>query len=119
MAEPDTYPHPEHGWTCFHCGETFYAPGLARIHFGAVPNAQPGCLMRVKRDGVEPGLLWRIRMLELERDELQVRLAARKVGDAADEADAVSRFHAMRGTDGMMLAGLKELRDEAARPVGN
>lgn len=32
-----TYTPPEHGWTCFHCGETFKTPGAARLHFGELP----------------------------------------------------------------------------------
>jgi len=34
---------PEHGWTCFHCGETFMKPGLARRHFGVHPDILPAC----------------------------------------------------------------------------
>jgi hypothetical protein len=34
----DCYPHPAHGWTCFHCGETFHAQGKARLHFGEKPH---------------------------------------------------------------------------------
>ena len=32
-----TYPMPEHGWTCFHCGDTFMTPGAARDHFDQTP----------------------------------------------------------------------------------
>ena len=34
-----TYTAPPHGWTCFHCGETFRTPGAARLHFGELPGA--------------------------------------------------------------------------------
>lgn len=34
----DTYPAPRHGWTCFHCGETFKTEEGARIHFGETPS---------------------------------------------------------------------------------
>lgn len=34
-----TYTAPEHGWTCFHCGETFKTPDAARLHFGQAPSA--------------------------------------------------------------------------------
>lgn len=43
----DTYPTPKHGWTCFHCGETF--PGnlagqrAAQLHFGASIHDEPKC----------------------------------------------------------------------------
>lgn len=39
----ETYPQPEHGWTCFHCGETFTDRHLARDHFGHYPSAYPAC----------------------------------------------------------------------------
>lgn len=44
----DTYTPPEHGWTCFHCGENF--PGTragekaAREHFSKTPLLPPECL---------------------------------------------------------------------------
>ena len=38
---------PEHGWTCFHCGEhfapTFAGQQAARHHFGDSPTEQPAC----------------------------------------------------------------------------
>jgi len=49
----DTYPTPEHGWTCFHCGEHF--PGnaggvyAARLHFGASIHDQPKCQISAYR----------------------------------------------------------------------
>jgi hypothetical protein len=59
----DTYPMPEHGWTCFHCGETFTTPGAAREHFGPTPNAEPGCVIKVQLGG-ERGLLNALRKAE-------------------------------------------------------
>jgi hypothetical protein len=45
--QPDgTYPAPKHGWTCFHCGETFKKPGAARDHFGPTPDWSPLCIER-------------------------------------------------------------------------
>lgn len=44
----DTYPMPEHGWLCFHCGEHF--PGTdkglrqAERHFSNAPSLPPECL---------------------------------------------------------------------------
>lgn len=38
---PETYPAPPHGWTCFHCGETFRTEGGAALHFGGRPGIQP------------------------------------------------------------------------------
>lgn len=43
----DTYETPPHGWTCFHCGETFKQERQARWHFGATATARPGCMLRV------------------------------------------------------------------------
>jgi hypothetical protein len=57
------YEKPEHGWTCFHCGETFKNTGCARDHFGALPTAQPGCLLKVNL-GAERGLLMALRKVE-------------------------------------------------------
>ena len=39
----DTYPMPEDGWVCFHCGERFYKIGSAQDHFGARPWAKVAC----------------------------------------------------------------------------
>lgn len=59
----DTYQAPEHGWTCFHCGETFKKPGSARDHFGADQTATPGCLIKVSPGG-ELSLLMSLRKSE-------------------------------------------------------
>lgn len=40
----DTYPMPRHGWTCFHCGETFRTEFKARAHFGSTPEKITKCL---------------------------------------------------------------------------
>jgi hypothetical protein len=61
--EPQTYPMPEHGWTCFHCGETFTTPGSARDHFGFDPSCDPGCRIKL---GAERGLLMALRKAEME-----------------------------------------------------
>ena len=34
---------PPHGWTCFHCGETFKTVGGARLHFGKTPDEPAAC----------------------------------------------------------------------------
>lgn len=67
MTTNDTYPQPAHGWTCFHCGETFTTPGSAQDHFGETPDKVPGCKIKV---GEERGLLMELRKVEAERDSL-------------------------------------------------
>lgn len=59
----DTYEQPEHGWTCFHCGETFKTVGSARDHFGAQQTATPGCMIKVGIGG-ERSLLMALRKAE-------------------------------------------------------
>lgn len=63
----DTYNTPPHGWTCFHCGDTFTTPGAARDHFGFNPSSDPACRIKV---GAERGLLMALRTAEalLARD---------------------------------------------------
>lgn len=64
MAKAEgTYQAPPHGWTCFHCGETFTVVGLARDHFGTGPDAVPGCILKVQLGG-ERGLLNALRLAE-------------------------------------------------------
>lgn len=58
-----TYEKPEHGWTCFHCGETFTTYGAARDHFGFEPSDDVAC--RIKA-GAERGLVMALRKAEKE-----------------------------------------------------
>ena len=90
------FPPPKGGWLCFHCDERFLTWGTARDHFGASPVAEPGCSLKVKT-GDERGLLMALRDVEQERDELEVRLTAIKLGlDEAGVEDAIARFKAAR-----------------------
>jgi hypothetical protein len=61
---------PAHGWTCFHCGETFTTPGSARDHFGTHLYDKPGCLLKVEV-GEERGLLMELRKAQAKIDELR------------------------------------------------
>ena len=45
MDTNGTYQMPAHGWTCFHCGETFTKEGAARDHFGNDQGDQSACVM--------------------------------------------------------------------------
>jgi hypothetical protein len=47
--EGETYTPPAHGWTCFHCGETFHGQQAARLHFGASVNDEPKCQISANR----------------------------------------------------------------------
>lgn len=62
------YPKPKHGWTCFHCGDTFTTPGAARDHFGCEPSADPACKIKV---GEERGLVMALRRAEVGKAELE------------------------------------------------
>ncbi len=64
-SDSDTYPMPAHGWTCFHCGETFTTPGAARDHFGETELEVAGCQIKA---GKERGLLMALRKAERELD---------------------------------------------------
>lgn len=46
-SDAPTYDRPPYGWTCFHCGETFKTPGIARLHFGSAPSASPTCVAEI------------------------------------------------------------------------
>lgn len=94
VPQPDgTYPMPDHGWTCFHCGENFKKFGAALDHFGATPEATAGCLLKIAV-GDERGLLMALRKTECQRDEFRVRAAALRIG--VDEEECVLRFQASR-----------------------
>ena len=71
MAEKTTYPQPRHGWTCFHCGETFTTPGGARDHFGFDCSCEPACRIKV---GEERGLVMALRRAEQEVERLLTAL---------------------------------------------
>jgi hypothetical protein len=73
-AERDAASAPNlNNWTCFHCGETFTTFGGARDHFGTTPNAEAGCLIRVKL-GDERGLQMELRKAEARADACAARL---------------------------------------------
>ncbi|WP_226018650.1 hypothetical protein [Novosphingobium sp. FKTRR1] len=71
MVDADHYTMPAHGWTCFHCGETFKTPGGARDHFGFDPASDPACQIKL---GAERSLLRALRSLEHEHQLLVVQL---------------------------------------------
>jgi len=94
----DTYPTPAHGWVCFHCGEafpgTFAGARAAGEHFGAHPEALPGCRQRMRAG--ERSLLRRIRWLERELCELRARVSA-------EDTDKDRELYAMRADHAQAL----------------
>ena len=49
----DKYPNPEHGWTCFHCGETFYRQFFARHHFGTTKTMARCQILTLRLEEIE------------------------------------------------------------------
>jgi hypothetical protein len=76
----DTYMAPSHGWTCFHCGETFHVEAQARGHFGPTPEAEPACLIRAGAVARVPRSDWPdiylLRELEAEIERLRNNAAS-------------------------------------------
>ena len=62
----ETFNWPEHGITCFHCGEVCLTPKQARLHFGTDISEEPGCLLKL-REG-DKGLLALVRFQYAELD---------------------------------------------------
>jgi len=85
-----TYPQPEHGWVCYHCGETFTTWGAARDHFGETPEVTTGCLLRVQ-PGEERGLLMTVR--RLERDFAILRASNAKQEQALKDIESLAAEH--------------------------
>lgn len=86
-----TYPAPEHGWVCFHCGEEFSVKAqgsmdkaieAAREHFGPYPSFDPACVELAR---TRPAKLWRrLRTAEM-------RLAG--FGDAESRQELLAFVH--------------------------
>ena len=105
-ARAGFYVTPTHGWTCFHCGETFRTPGSARDHFGADPLKDPACLIKV---GEERGLVMALRRAEAELERYR-----------AEDSDKDRELHRMQAEHIVALRREEErgyekgLRDGAA-----
>lgn len=107
------FPTPAHGWTCFHCGETFTAPDQARVHFGATPDQVPGCIIHA---GAELGLLAELRVAEAKLARLVEAL--REGADALDLAIRVVRLAPPAGAEASGALRFMELLWEAASERG-
>lgn len=90
------YVKPDHGWTCFHCGETFTTYGTARDHFGFDPSNDPACVIKV---GAERGLVMALRKAELAAAE-----AWQAIGDESTEAAQAYYAQAGRHREQIMAA---------------
>lgn len=108
MAEgDDSYPMPAHGWTCFHCGETFTKPGSAADHFGDDPSQRPGCVMKLANG--DRGLIMELRKAvrqgqrladRNENLEYQLGTAAhgyQRIAGARNGHEAFMAYDAMEG----------------------
>jgi hypothetical protein len=84
-----TFPMPAHGFTCFHCGETFTTPGSARDHFGFDPSADPACRIKI---GAERGLVMALRRAERDLEDMR-RAVADEATDSAKYYYAQSTRH--------------------------
>ena len=78
---------PAHGWTCFHCGETFTEFREARDHFGYDETSEAAC--RVKA-GAERGLLAALRKAENELADAWLQINS-------ESSDAVRAMYAQAG----------------------
>lgn len=107
------FPTPSHGWTCFHCGETFTAPDQARDHFGATPDHVPGCIIHA---GPEIGLLSELRAAEARLARLVEAL--REGADALDLAIRVIRLAPRVGAEASGALRFMELLWETASERG-
>lgn len=95
----DFYEQPKHGWTCFHCGETFKTPGSARNHFGFDPSFDPACRIKL---GAERGLVSALR--KSERAALEANEALH-----AESAEGLKALRAAEGRYREQLTAIEEL----------
>ena len=109
--DDDSYQMPEHGWTCFHCGETFTKPGSAADHFGDDPLQTPGCVLQLA-NGIR-GALVALRKSErvlrrlADRNETledQLATAVQGYGRIAGAKDGHEAFMAYDTMEGRALA---------------
>jgi len=120
VGNQDTYEAPAHGWTCFHCGETFTTPGSARDHFGYTQFADPGCIIdRVAvEEGGKPergrGLLMALRKAQLELDAY--RQEDTELHRAMYRMRSELAVALQREEEKGYARGLKDAAEEAKRP---
>lgn len=127
MEAVGRYSAPKHGWTCFHCGETFTDKGSAAEHFGPTPQWEPACV-----DGARNGdgeLLKRARSAERDAEALAARATraeeeeeyaigqlsslGRHFPGAVSVYEAWCQFHVMEGRALAAEAILAEVQQRA------
>lgn len=103
IADTKPYEPPAHGWTCFHCGETFKTREGGALHFGQSVTGRPAC--DVDRPLIEaanaadaatwPVTTWAVPVADLRRfrDARQTMAGAStcQSGDAMREAVGLAR----------------------------
>jgi hypothetical protein len=112
------YRSPKDGWTCFHCGETFWSEARARDHFGANPLSDSAC--RIKA-GQELGLVVALRDAEarLARYEAEDSDKDREIGRLiSDHATALRREEEQGYERGLRDARARSIRIAAEVKAG-
>lgn len=89
---------PEHGWTCFHCGETFTQEHEARCHFGDDETSDTACRIVARH---ERGLLEALR--RAERDAANAMEAIHN-----ECTDAAKAYHAQLARHNEQLREVEE-----------
>ena len=102
------YTKPPHGWTCFHCGETFTTEGAARDHFGFDCSRDPACRIKI---GQERGLVMALR----EAEEQVATLLDVLHSESVESAQAHRRIAST--LPGLILDAEQEGYDRALRDV--
>lgn len=79
-ANPDTYPTPEHGWTCFHCGMhfggNFKGWQEALHHFGENVRGDAWCQYTARQVRAMEALLRNYQQEDTPRDRHLAKLEA-------------------------------------------
>jgi hypothetical protein len=92
-------PGPKHGWTCFHCGETFTTHRAAETHFGKDEGAKEACRIIA---GAEITITERLRDVEAE--------CARAWGIVHSESsDAALAYQRQNSRHAQQLRAMEEL----------
>lgn len=113
MTAEETYAMPAHGWTCFHCGETFTTVGAAKDHFGFDPSYEPACRIKL---GAELGLLMALRQAEKDLVDAWncIHNESAEGIRAMRRAEGRNKRHLILAEELGYERGLRDARNEAA-----